>query len=448
MPVTSGVSNDLMTVFSNTVSAGFANISGAVNGLFGIMIVLTVALTGIYWALSDNRASLAAGFSKILLIGFFAYLINDWQALSETLYAGFIELGLLAGGSSLTASDFLNPGKIIETGWEIVRAIGESPQNASSALDVLGNMVDALIFAFAMLGIMIAFAILAIQIVVALLEFKIVTLAGFVLLPFGIWSKSAFLAERPLGYVISAGLKILTLAIIVSGAQAVFDQLMPSPDADIYEALTVLTAALMLAMLAIFIPNLAASLITGGPNLGAGAAITGGLVMGGAGALATWGVARGIGTGVGALRAISGGIAQSSRAAAGALSGPRGGGGGPSLPPPKSPPSSPPTSPSGGGGAASPPSGGGSASAAPSSSTASPSSGASPASSSASPSSAAAPPTTSVAPASSSGAARKTPRVKRQDQALRAFLVANTARQLMPSQEHSGSLPPNLKKED
>ena len=449
MPVTSGVSNDLMTVFSNTVSAGFANISGAVNGLFGIMIVLTVALTGIYWALSDNRASLAAGFSKILLIGFFAYLINDWQGLSETLYAGFIELGLLAGGSSLTASDFLNPGKIIETGWEIVRAIGESPQNASSALDVLGNMVDALIFAFAMLGIMIAFAILAIQIVVALLEFKIVTLAGFVLLPFGIWSKSAFLAERPLGYVISAGLKILTLAIIVSGAQAVFDQLMPSPDADIYEALTVLTAALMLAMLAIFIPNLAASLITGGPNLGAGAAITGGLVMGGAGALATWGAFRAGGMAFGGMRAIAGGIAQSSRAAAGAISGPRGGGAGPSLPPPKSPPPSPPSSPSGSGALSS---GGGSASATPSSSSSSsgspsPSSGGSPASSSASPA-AAAPPSSSAASASSSGATRKTPRVKRQDQALRAFLVANTARQLMPSQEHSGSLPPNLKKED
>lgn len=442
MPVDSGVSNDLMTVFSNTVSAGFANISGAVNGLFGIMIVLTVALTGIYWALSDNRASLAAGFSKILLIGFFAYLINDWQALSETLYAGFIELGLLAGGSSLSASDFLNPGKIIETGWEIVRAIGESPQNASSALDVLGNMVDALIFAFAMLGIMLAFAILAIQIVVALLEFKIVTLAGFVLLPFGIWSKSAFLAERPLGYVISAGLKILTLALIVSGAQAVFDQLMPSPDADIYEALTVLTASLMLAMLAIFIPNLAASLITGGPNLGAGAAITGGLVMGGAGALATWGVARGIGTGVGALRAISGGIAQSSRAAAGAISGPRGGAG-PSLPPRRTPPPSPPSSPNSGGGGAPPSSGGGSSSA-----SAPPPSSSGASSSSASPSSAAPPPATSVGPASSSGAGRKTPRVKRQDQALRAFLVANTARQLMPSQEHSGSLPPNLKKED
>lgn len=433
MPVNSGVSNDLMTVFSNTVSAGFANISGAVNGLFGIMIVLTVALTGIYWALSDNRASLAAGFSKILLIGFFAYLINDWQGLSETLYAGFIDLGLLAGGSSLSAADFLNPGKIIETGWEIVRAIGESPQAATSALDVLGNMVDALIFAFAMLGIMIAFAILAIQIVVALLEFKIVTLAGFVLLPFGIWSKSAFLAERPLGYVISAGLKILALALIVSGAQAVFDQLTPSPDADIYEALTVLTASLMLAMLSIFIPNLAASLITGGPTLGAGAALTSGLVMGGAGGLAAWGVARGIGAGVGMMRSISGGMAQTSRAAAGAISGPRGGGG-PSLPPPKPP--SPPSSPNGGGGT--PQSGG----ASPTSASATPSPGASSAATGAPRS-----PTANGGAAVASGS-RKTPRLKRQDQALRAFLVANTARQLMPSQEHSGSLQPNMKKED
>ncbi|OQW60397.1 MAG: conjugal transfer protein TrbL [Proteobacteria bacterium HN_bin10] len=445
MPVTSGVSNDLMTVFSNTVSAGFANITGAVNGLFGIMIVLTVALTGIYWALSDNRASLAAGFSKILLIGFFAYLINDWQGLSETLYAGFIELGLLAGGSSLTASDFLNPGKIIETGWEIVRAIGESPQNASSALDVLGNMVDALIFAFAMLGIMIAFAILAIQIVVALLEFKIVTLAGFVLLPFGIWSKSAFLAERPLGYVISAGLKILALAIIVSGAQAVFDQLMPSPGADIYEALTVLTAALMLAMLAIFIPNLAASLITGGPNLGAGAAITSGILMAGAGGLAAYGAGRALGASFGAMRSIAGGMAQTTRAAAGAISGPRGGSGPNLPPPPKSPPPTPPAS-SGGSGANSPPS---RTPSSPAGSNASPSgAGGASAPAASSTSSSASPPLSGAATVSAPGARRKTPRAKRQDQALRAFLVANTARQLLPSQEHSGSLPPNLKKED
>ena len=417
MPVNSGVSNDLMTVFSDTVTAGFASVAGAVNALFALMIVLVVALTGIYWALSENRAALSSAFSKILLIGFFAYLINDWQALSETLYSGFIELGLMAGGGAISAAEFLNPGAVIETGWEIVNRLGENPAHESGALDVVGNFIDGLMFALAMLGITLAFAILAIQIVIALIEFKIVTLAGFVLLPFGIWSKSAFMAERPLGYVISSGLKVLAVALIVSGAQALFGRLIPSDEATIYEALTILTASMMLAMLAMFIPNVAASLITGGPTLGAGAAITSGLALGGAGALTAWGAMRAGGMALSAGRAMAGGIASASRAAAGALPGPRHGGGGP---PPALPAPRPGPAPSGSG------------------SSASTTSGAAPP-----------PPPPPPKPAPGASAPRSPgPKPKGRGGALNTYLIANTGRQLMPSQEQSGSLSPDIKKED
>ncbi len=309
--------NELMVVFSNTVSAGFDALQGSVNGVFGLLIILVVALTGIQWALSSNREILAAGFGKVLLIGAFAWLINDWQQLSETLYAGFLELGLTAGGGSLSRAEFLNPGAILQQGWEIVKALGETPAPVDNPLDVMGNMADALILGLAMIGIMLAFAVLALQIIVSLLEFKIVTLGGFVLLPFGIWNKSAFLAERPLGYVVSSGLKVLALAIVVSGARTIFDQLQPSENPDIYEALTILVAAILLAMLALFIPNLASALVTGGPALGAGAALTGALAVGGAGALAGAAVA-----GAGAMSA--GGAARfagPARVASGAGSG-------------------------------------------------------------------------------------------------------------------------------
>ncbi len=309
--------NELMVVFSNTISAGFDALQGSVNGVFGLLIVLVVALTGIQWALSPNREVLASGFGKLLLIGAFAWLINDWRQLSETIYAGFIELGLTAGGGSLSRADFLNSGAILAQGWEIVKALGETPAPVDNPLDVVGNMADALILGLAMIGIMLAFAVLALQIVVTLLEFKIVTLGGFVLLPFGIWNKSAFLAERPLGYVVSSGLKVLALAIVVSGARTLFDQLQPSANPDIYEALSILVASLLLAMLALFIPNLAAALVTGGPALGAGAALAGTLAVGGAGALAGAGLA---GAGAAASGAASR-MAGSAKAAAGAGSG-------------------------------------------------------------------------------------------------------------------------------
>ena len=329
--------NELMAVFSNTVSAGFSALQGPVNSVFGLLIALVVALTGIQWALSPNREVLASGFGKILLIGAFAWLINDWQALSETIYAGFLELGLTAGGGELSRADFLNPGAILAEGWRIVRALGDTPAPVENPLDIAGNLTDALILGLAMIGIMLAFAVLALQIIVSLVEFKIVTLGGFILLPFGIWSKSAFLAERPLGYVVSSGLKVLALAIVVSGARSVFDQLQPSTNPDIYEALTILVAAILLAMLAVFIPNLASALVTGGPALGAGALVTGGLAVGGAGLLAGAGM-----VGAGGAAARLAGPARAASSAGAGRSTPPSGSGAPSTP---SSPSSPPSSP-------------------------------------------------------------------------------------------------------
>ncbi len=452
--------NELMVVFSNTVTAGFDALSGSVNGVFGLLIALVVALTGIQWALSPNREVLASGFGKVLLIGAFAWIINDWQALSETIYAGFLELGLTAGGASLSREEFLNPGAILQQGWEIVKALGETPAPVENPLDVMGNMADALILGLAMIGIMLAFAILALQIIVSLLEFKIVTLGGFVLLPFGIWNKTAFLAERPLGYVVSSGLKVLALAIVVSGARTIFDQLQPSANPDIYEALTILVAALLLAMLAIFIPNLASALVTGGPALGAGAALTGGLAVAGAGALVAGGVA-----GAGAMAGRAAAVSGASRSAAGAASAARPSGSGPSSggapsgggprPSPGPGPGSGPTGrtrdPAHAGGDAAPTSG---AAAAPSPSTPTPSEGppTQPSSSGPPAGKAGTQPDTRSRPSLSEdrplGGTAKGGRAAGRSAALQAFFIANSGRALMPAGENSGALKPTVRNED
>ncbi|KAK0351460.1 hypothetical protein LTR94_024884, partial [Friedmanniomyces endolithicus] len=373
--------------------------------------------------------------------------------LAETLYAGFIELGLTAGGGSLSRADFLNPGAVLTQGWEIVRALGETPAPVDNPLDVVGNILDALILALAMIGILLAFAVLALQIIVALLEFKIVTLGGFVLLPFGIWSKSAFLAERPLGYVVSSGLKVLALAIVVSGARTVFDQLQPTDNPDIYEALSILVAAILLAMLAIFIPNLASALVTGGPALGAGAALTGGLAVGGAGLLTAGAVMAPAAALAGAGSGAGGRGATAARAAAG----PAPGRGGPST-------GSPPRSPG-------PPSaGGGSGSGAVGARSSQGVTTKLPAAS----------PTSTSTPLTEGGQTEPRAETRRETEArraqsdfqrairsegrlsqandrcnpngrsgaLQAFFLANTGRGLMPSGETSGTLSPGLKTEE
>lgn len=471
MAVSSQTANDLMTVFSGTITAGFSSLAGPVNGIFGLMIGLVVALTGLQWAISSNRDVLAGAFSKILMIGAFAYIINDWQGLSETIFAGFMQIGLTAGGGSISAADFLNPGAVIETGWEIVKAIGDAPTVTENPLDVIGNLVDAILIGVSMLGIMIAFSVLALQIIVTLLEFKIVTLGGFILLPFGIFSKTSFMAERPLGYVVAAGLKVLALAIVVSGAQTIFAQLMPSPEPDIYEALTILTAAIILAMLSLFAPNLAAALVSGGPALGAGALSVGGLAVGAAGGAAIAGTMAAGAAGAGAASQI----ATSARAAAGAAAGkppgpgpsmgPSGGSNPPGTPPsaPSAPPSASSPSHASAIGTGSPRTDGGSLAEASGIQPGISSFGGKVASKEASYSTSATSSDTSTSttsagsvssPASSTDSApryhrfpaheARTPKAR----AFNAFFAANTARQLLPANENTGSLSPSIREED
>src|SRR5690606_2934881 len=154
-----------------------------------------------------------------------------------------------------------------------------------------------------------AFFILAIQLFVTLIEFKLTTLAGFVLIPFGLFGKTAFMAERVLGNVVSSGIKVLVLAVIVGIGSTLFSRFTAgfggaTPTID--DAMAVVLAALSLLGLGIFGPGIASGLVSGGPQLGAGAAVGTGLAVGGA-ALAAGGAA---GLAVkGGTAAMSGGAA-------------------------------------------------------------------------------------------------------------------------------------------
>ena len=89
---------------------------------------------------------------------------------------------------------------------------------------VFANLVQILILLVAWLIVVISFFVMAIQLFVSLIEFKLTTLAGFVLVPFGLFGRTAFLAEKVLGNVVSSGIKILVLAVIIGIGSTIFGQ--------------------------------------------------------------------------------------------------------------------------------------------------------------------------------------------------------------------------------
>src|SRR6185437_15475716 len=129
--------------------------------------------------------------------------------------------------------------------------------------------------------------------------------------PFGLFGRTAFLAERVLGNVVSSGVKILVLAVIIGIGSTIFGQFTSGMGSSptINDALTLTLAALSMLGLTIFGPGIANGLIAGGPQLGAGAAVGTGLAAAGIGA-------AGIAATAGGLAAAGGAIAGTARAGA------------------------------------------------------------------------------------------------------------------------------------
>jgi len=138
---------------------------------------------------------------------------------------------------------------------------------------------------FAWIVVLLSFFILAVQLFITILEFKLTALAGFILIPFALWNKTTFLAERVLGNVITSGVKLMVLAIIVGIGSTAFGTMAAAftgGDVTMEQALSTMLAAVAIFGLGIFGPGIAAGLITGAPQLGAGAAVgtVGGLAAG------------------------------------------------------------------------------------------------------------------------------------------------------------------------
>ncbi len=152
---------------------------------------------------------------------------------------------------------------------------------------------------------------MAIQLFVSLIEFKLTTLAGFVLVPFGLFGRTAFLAEKVLGNVVSSGIKVMVLAVIIGIGSTIFSQFTAgfNDPPTISDALTLILAALSLLGLTIFGPGIANGLIAGGPQLGAGAAVGTGLAAVGIGA-------AGVAATAGGLSVAGSAIAGTARAGA------------------------------------------------------------------------------------------------------------------------------------
>jgi type IV secretion system protein TrbL len=271
-----GVIDRFTEVFTRYIDSGFGLLGGEVAFLASTLIVIDVTLAGLFWAWGADEDVVAHLVKKTLYVGFFAFLIGNFHGLAKIVFNSFTGLGLQAAGSTLSPDQFLQPGRLAQVGIDAGKPILQAAGQLMGFVSFFENFIQIFALLIAWLVVLVAFFILAVQLFVTLIEFKLTTLAGFILVPFGLFGKTAFLAERVLGNVVTSGVKVLVLAVIVGIGTTLFGEFTQGfggNQPSLEDALALVLAALSLLGLGIFGPGIATGLTAGAPQLGAGAAV-------------------------------------------------------------------------------------------------------------------------------------------------------------------------------
>jgi type IV secretion system protein TrbL len=254
--------------FVSNFSAGSARMSGVANGLLASLALIDVVLIGLWWAL-DGGDRLSAMFKKLLYIGFWTWMVRSFPSISKSFVDSLVQAGSIAGGGGVSMGLLMDPSRIAGYGLDATAPLAQKISDLS-----ITDFADGIVFCISYLAIIACFLIMAIHVFMAVLEYYLITAVVGILMPFGLLQATKFLAEKAIGAVVAAGIKLMVLSFILSSIEPVLQTSMKfsGPDISFNELFAMFLTVCALMLLTWKAPDLAASLMAGSPNLGAGEA--------------------------------------------------------------------------------------------------------------------------------------------------------------------------------
>jgi type IV secretion system protein TrbL len=286
-----------LTNFVGVFQGGYTRLQPMINGLLAALAGIDIVLIGFWWALGGGER-LTEVMKKVLFLGFWLWFTKAFQSNAKMFVDSLINAGLTAGGQSGGYNLLLDPSRIASYGLTTTDALSKAMGSIS-----ITHPADALVFGICYVVIMAAFLIMAIQVFLAVLEYYLITAVAGVLVPWGVLPQTKFLAEKAIGAVVSAGIKLMVLAFIVAVTNPVLASMhFASEDIKLNELWSAVLTCGAIAFLSWHAPSLAAGLLAGSPSLGAGA------------------VAQNVSAGAMMAAGVAGGMVAMTRSAAGAAS--------------------------------------------------------------------------------------------------------------------------------
>ena len=249
--------------FIAALSGGYSAIQSAATSLLSILIGIEVVLLGLWTALGGGD-NVVGVFKRILHIGAWVWIVQNYPTLSKDLVDSLVRAGLLAGGGSGDVSLLMDPSRLAGYGLDATQPLTQKLADLG-----MTDISDLIVFGFGYLAILACFLIMAINVFLAVLEYYVFAALAGIFLPFGLLEPTKFLAEKAMGAVVSASVKLMVLGLVTAIIDPVLSNIhFAGPQITLNELWSVFLTVCALMFLCWKAPSLAGSLLGGSPHLG------------------------------------------------------------------------------------------------------------------------------------------------------------------------------------
>lgn len=226
----------------------------AARSLFWILAGIEIGIAAVWLAL--QAASLDSWFAelvrRIMFVGFFAFVLAQGPTFAKAVVDSLFQIG--AGGGTASPADVFNAGLTVATKMSEKVQFGLFEDNAL-----------AISAAFAMVVTVIAFSLVAAIFVSVMVEMYLGLLAGMIMLGLGGSSFTKDFAIRYLIYAFSVGMKLMALVMISRIGSEVLIGLANRPDVgdQFQTALAIAGIAVVVFIIAMYVPNIIQGVVQG-----------------------------------------------------------------------------------------------------------------------------------------------------------------------------------------
>ena len=254
---------------------------------------------------------------KTFKVGIIIFLISKWNWIITEILKGFIKIGDIGLKVSDVPNKFINnPSRLIDIAFDLTSKIMEK----GSWTEIVMLMFLGLISLFLIIG----FCFLGFAIVITTIEFYLLTGLAIIFLPFGTLKMGENYYTNVFKLVVGCAIKMCVLNLVILISQPLILELKDKVlknESNVSAFLHIAAVILILAYIALQIPSMAASMLTGSPTMSASAALQTGLAgvrtaVGGLGMAITGAVAAG-GAYSGAMKGAAAGMDKGGMAGAG-----------------------------------------------------------------------------------------------------------------------------------